>query len=285
MVKEIKKKISFKKMINNVIEGDCLEIMKNIPDRSIHMILCDLPYGYTKNRWDSIIELNELWEQYQRIIKDNGAIVLTAQGIFSAQLMMTGKSIFKYKMIWYKSKATNFLNAKKQPLRQHEDILVFYKNQPVFNPQMTEGKPYNKGLRKDQQSSSYGTIKPVTIKSDGERFPIDVIFNEQLEKYAFIEEDLIYTVTAEVEGKVYHPTQKPVCLGRYLIRTFTKSDDLILDNTCGSGSFLVAALLEKRKFIGIEKNEDAFHHENPVDFIEICKKRLNAIDSNLFPNN
>lgn len=272
-------------MINNIIEGDCLEVMKNIPSRSINMILCDLPYGYTKNLWDSVIELDELWTQYKRIIKDDGVIVLTAQGIFSAQLMMAGKSIFKYKMIWYKSKATNFLNAKKQPLRQHEDILVFYKTQPIFNPQMTEGKPYNKGLRKDQQSSSYGVIKPVIVKSNGQRFPIDVIFNEQLEKYAFIEEDMIYTATAEVEGEVYHPTQKPVSLGRYLIKTFTNENDLILDNTCGSGSFLVAALLEKRRFIGIEKNEDVFHHEDPVDFIYLCKERLRSIDSNLFRNN
>ncbi len=267
----------FDKMLNNIVEGDCLEVMRNIPDKTIDMILCDLPYGYTKNKWDFIIPLDKLWEQYRRIIKKNGTIVLTAQGIFTAELMMAGKDLFKYKMVWLKSKSTNFLNAKKQPLRKHEDILVFYKSRtkPTYNPQMTDGKPYNKGYRKNQQSSSYGPITPVKVISKGQRYPNDVI-EDYFEDYQPIE-DSFFCMTAEIEGKVYHPTQKPVELGRYLIRTFSNENDIVLDNACGSGSFLVSAALEGRRFIGIEKNEDAYHKDNPVDFINICKERLKEI--------
>ena len=122
-------------------KGDCLELMKDIPDKSIDMILCDLPYGTTQNKWDSVIPFDDLWREYKRIIKDNGVIVLTSQGIFTAKLILSNEKWFKYKWVWEKSKATNFLNAKKQPLRKHEDICVFYNKQPKYNPQMTEGEP------------------------------------------------------------------------------------------------------------------------------------------------
>lgn len=251
--------INIKAFENKVFEGDCLEVMKCIPEKSIDIILCDLPYGTTQNHWDSPIPLETLWKQYKRIIKDNGVIALTAQGLFSAKLMLSNQKLFKYKIVWEKSKPTNFLNAKKQPLRKHEDILIFYKQQPCYNPQMTQGVPYNKGFRKDQLTGSYGDFKTVEVKSNGERYPTDVI----------------YFKTAESEGEVYHPTQKPVDLGRYLIRTFSKEGDIILDNTCGSGSFLVSAVLENRKFIGIEKNEEVYlHKKHHVDYIEICKKRI-----------
>ena len=233
-----------------LIKGDCLEVMDHIPSKSIDMILCDLPYGTTQNKWDSVIPLDKLWKQYERIIKDNGAIVLTAQGVFTAKLTLSNEKLFKYKIVWEKSKSTNFLNAKKQPLRKHEDICVFYKKQPIYNPQMRKGKPYNKGIRKDQLTGSYGDFKPVEVKSNGDRYPIDVV----------------YFKTAESEGAVYHPTQKPIALGQYLIRTFTKQGDVILDNTCGSGSFLVSAVLENRNFIGIELDEKYF---------EIAQKRIN----------
>ena len=264
-------------MINNITEGDCLDMMKHIPDHSIDMILCDLPYGYTKNKWDSIIPLDELWQHYRRIIKKKGTIILTAQGLFTAELMLAGRDLFKYKMIWLKSKSTNFLNAKKQPLIKHEDILIFYKSRtnPTYNPQMTEGKPYNKGFRKNQQSSSYGPITPVKVVSNGQRYPNDVLEGD-FEDYR-LKDDSFFCMTAEIEGKVYHPTQKPVELGRYLIRTFSNENDIILDNACGSGSFMVAAALEKRQFIGIEKNEDAYHKDSPVNFIDICKKRLEEV--------
>lgn len=245
--------------INNVFEGDCLEIMKQLPDNSIDMVLCDLPYGTTQNKWDSIIPLDELWHQYRRIVKDNGAIVLTSQGMFTAELMISNPKMFRYKWVWEKSKSTNFLNAKKQPLRKHEDVCVFYKKQPVYHPQMIEGEPYDKGVRKNQLSGSYGDFLPVHVHSDGKRYPTDIV----------------YFKTAESEGKVFHPTQKPVELGRYFVRTYTNPGDVVLDNTSGSGSFLVSALLEGRNFIGIEKNENvALFKKEDIDYIAVTKLRL-----------
>ena len=256
-VKSAEKTISH--FISQVVEGDCLEVMKEIPTKSIDMILCDLPYGTTQNQWDSVIPIDKLWSHYERIIKDKGVIALTGQGLFTANLMLSNPRLFKYKITWVKSKPTNFLNAKKQPLRKHEDICIFYKSQPAYNPQMTYGEPYNKGFRKDQFTGSYGDFKPVEVKSNGERYPTDVV----------------YFKTAESEGEVYHPTQKPVELGRYLIRTFTKEGDVILDNTCGSGSFLVSAVLEGRKFIGIEKNQEVYlFKKKKIDYIKVCEQRV-----------
>lgn len=252
--------------LNKVIEGDCLDIMKNFEDNSIDMILCDLPYGTTQNKWDSVIPLDELWSEYKRIIKDNGVIVLTSQGVFTAKLILSNEKWFKYKIVWEKSKATNFLNAKKQPLRKHEDICVFYKKQPIYNPQMTDGEPYDKGIRKNQLTGSYGEFNPVHVKSEGKRYPTDVI----------------YFKTAESEGKVYHPTQKPIELGRYLIKTFTNEDSVVLDNACGSGSFLVSAILEKRNFVGIEKNKDIQLYKNhEIDLIDICNQRIREAYKNM----
>lgn len=259
--------------INQVIQGDCLEVMPNIPDKSIDMILCDLPYGTTQNKWDSVIDLKKLWAEYTRIIKDKGAIVLTAQGLFTAKLIISNESWFKYKIVWIKSKSTNFLNAKKQPLRKHEDICVFYKNQPTYNPQMTKGESYDKGIRKDQYTGSYGDFKPCHVQSNGQRYPNDVVCYEEQDI-----EDFVYFKTAESEGEVYHPTQKPIELGRYLIRTFSNPGDTILDNACGSGSFLVAAALEGRNYIGIEKNQNALLHKvKSIDYIKVCNDRINEI--------
>ena len=246
-------------MVNQLYEEDCLECMKRISDASIDMILCDLPYGMTQNQWDSYIPLDLLWEQYKRIIKPNGAIILTSQGLFTAKLIMSQPKLFKYRWIWEKSKPTNFLNAKKQPLRKYEDVCVFYKKLPTYNPQMKLGEPYNKGIRKNQLSGSYGDFQPVHVFSDGERYPTDII----------------YVKTAESEGEVVHPTQKPIELGRYFVRTYSKPGDVILDNTFGSGSFLVAALMEGRNFIGIEKNEDvALFKKEKINYIDVAKKRL-----------
>ena len=136
-------------MVNNLFEEDCLDCMKRIPDESIDMILCDLPYGITQNQWDCYIPLDKLWKQYLRIIKPNGAIVLTSQGLFTAKLILSQPKYYKYKWVWEKSKPTNFLNAKKQPLRKHEDVCVFYKKQPTYHPQMTQGIPYDKGITKE----------------------------------------------------------------------------------------------------------------------------------------
>lgn len=245
--------------MNKIIEGECLEVMAKIPSKSVDMILCDLPYGTTQNKWDSVIPLDELWNQYKRIIKDNGAIVLTSSGVFTAKLILSQEKLYKYKWVWEKSKATNFLNAKKQPLRKHEDICVFYKKQPVYNPQMTEGESYNKGHRKNQLTGSYGDFSSVEVKSEGLRYPTDVI----------------YFKTAESEGEVLHPTQKPVELARYMIRTYSNEGDVVLDNTCGSGSFLVGAVEEGRNFIGIEMNEHTEQFKSvEKDFVEISKSRL-----------
>lgn len=159
--------------VNQVFEADCLDLLPHIPDKSVDMVLCDLPYGTTQNKWDSIIDLEKLWKEYKRIIKDKGVIVLTSQGIFTAHLIMSNEQWFKYKLVWIKSKSTNFLNTKKQPLRKHEDICVFYRQQPTYNPQMTTGESYDKGIRKDQFTGSYGDFKPRHIKSDGNRYPND----------------------------------------------------------------------------------------------------------------
>lgn len=246
-------------LLNRVFEADCLNKMKDIPSASIDMILCDLPYGMTQNAWDSYIPLDRLWAQYLRIIKPNGVIALTSNGVFTAKLILSQEKLFKYKWVWEKSKPTNFLNAKRQPLRKHEDVCIFYLRQPKYNPQMRQGVAYDKGVRKNQLSGCYGDFEPVHVYSDGERYPTDII----------------YVKTAESEGEVVHPTQKPVELGRYLIRTYTEPGDVVLDNASGSGSFLVAALLEGRNFIGIEKNEDvALFKRNEIDYIDVSKKRL-----------
>lgn len=245
--------------INSVIQGDSIDVMKELEDNSIDMVLVDLPYGTTQNKWDSVIPLDKLWEQYHRIVKENGAIVFTATGLFSAKLMLSNPNEYKYKYIWEKSKATNFLNSKIQPLRKFEEVLVFYKKQPTYNPQMRSGEAYNKGFRKNQLTGSYGDFDPVEVKSSGERYPTDII----------------YFKTAESEGKVIHPTQKPVALGQFLIRTYSNPGDVILDNTSGSGSFLVAALKEGRNFIGIEKNEFSTRFKNDeIDYVEESIKRI-----------
>ncbi|MBK7885251.1 MAG: helix-turn-helix domain-containing protein [Chitinophagaceae bacterium] len=272
-LKDHKQQIKIDDFVNKVIQGDCLEVMQSIPDKSVNMILCDLPYGTTQNKWDSVIDLQKLWTEYERIIKDDGAIVLTSQGIFTAKLILSNEKLFKYKITWIKSKSTNFLNAKKQPLRKHEDICIFYKKQPTYNPQMTEGEAYDKGIRKAQFTGSYGDFKPKHVKSNGERYPNDIVFYEEQNL-----DDFVYIKTAEAEGTVYHPTQKPIELGRYLIRTYTNPGDMVLDNACGSGSFLLSAILENRNFIGIEKNEDVLLHKvKPTDYIKVCTDRIGEI--------
>lgn len=251
--------MDIEKILNTLIEGDCMQEMKKIPKHSIDMILCDLPYGITQNDWDCHLPLEELWREYKRIIKPNGVIALTSSGIFTARLIMSQPKIYKYKWVWEKSKSTNFLNAKKQPLRKHEDICIFYQKQPTYNPQMRIGEAYDKGIRKDQLCGNYGDFNPVHVKSEGERYPVD----------------MLYFKTAESEGEVYNPTQKPVELGRYLIRTYTKEGDVVLDNTFGSGSFLVSALKEGRNFIGIEQNKNvALFKTKEVDYIDVARNRL-----------
>lgn len=254
------------KFANAILEGDCLELMKDIPDQSVSMVLCDLPYGTTQNKWDSVIDLAMLWAQYKRILKPNGVVALTAQGLFTARIILSNEEWFKYKIVWEKSKPTNFLNARHQPLRKHEDICIFYAKPPTYRPQMSQGLPYDKGVRKDQLSGSYGDFQPRRVRSDGGRYPTDIV----------------YFKTAESESgqTVWHPTQKPVALGQYLIRTFTNPGDLVLDNACGSGSFLVAAYLEERCYVGIERNEEVhLFKKERIDYVDVCEQRLLQIGS------
>lgn len=256
------RKLRLSDIKNTLFEGDCLEILPFFPDACVDMVLCDLPYGTTQNKWDSLIPLDPLWEQYRRILKPRGVVVLTAQGIFTAKVILSNEAWFKYKIVWEKSKPTNFLNAKRQPLRKHEDVCVFYARQPVYNPQMNSGAPYDKGVRKNQLSGSYGDFQPARVKSSGTRYPTDVV----------------YFKTAESEGPVWHPTQKPVELGRYLIRTFTEPEALVLDNAFGSGSFLVAAALEGRSYTGIERNQDVHLFKKvQVDYVGVARERIRSI--------
>ena len=228
-----------------LLQGDCLELMKDIPDKSIDLILCDLPYGTTRNKWDAIIPFDKLWTQYNRIIKDNGAILLFSQMPFGANLIMSNPKMFRYEWIWEKDNATGFLNAKKMPLKIHENILVFYKYLPTYNPQMRTGfKPYK--TVQGRHSSNYGDYEQGHItESNGERYPIDIVkFNKE---------------------NGLHPTQKPVALLEYLVKTYTNEGDMVLDNCMGSGSTGVACKNTNREFIGIELDEKYF---------EIARNRL-----------
>ena len=236
----------------DIKQGDCLELMKDILDRSVDMVLCDLPYGTTRNKWDSVIPLNKLWGQYERIIKDNGAIVLFSQMPFSAELVHSNLKLFKYEWIWQKDNGTGFLNAKKMPLKIHENILVFYKKLPLYNPQMRIGfKPYK--CKQGRHSTNYGAYEQGHItESNGERYPIDII---KFKKDAGL-----------------HPTQKPVELLEYLIKTYTNENETVLDNCMGSGSTGVACINTNRNFIGYELDEKYF---------EIAEKRINEAMCNM----
>ena len=225
-----------------LMHGDCLELMKSIPDGSIDLILTDPPYGTTECKWDTVIPFNEMWAELKRIIKPNGAIVLFGCEPFSSLLRCSNLKMFKYDFVWEKSKATGFLNAKKQPLRAHELIHVFYSKQPAYNPQMTHGESYNKGVRKEQtEDDVYGSFDQVEVKSDGSRYPRTVQ----------------YFKTAEREGG-FHKSQKPVALLEYLIKTYTQENETVLDFTAGSMSTAIACINTNRKGIMIEKDDRYF---------------------------
>ena len=229
---------------DTILQGDCLELMMDIKEKSIDMILADLPYGTTACKWDTIIPFDKLWEQYERIIKPNGAIVLTASQPFTSALVMSNPKLFKYEWIWEKSKASNFLLAKKQPLKAHENILVFANGTPKYYPQKTQGKPYYRGGVKEKHdnpevSNNIPNYHSHIRKSeDGMRLPRTVQ----------------YFTTAEFDGK-FHPTQKPIALFEYLIKTYTNENDLVLDNTAGSGTTAIACLNTNRHFIVMEQDQ------------------------------
>lgn len=235
--------------------GDCLDLMKNIPDKSINMILCDLPYGKTKAKWDIVIPFEPLWDEYWRICKNNAPIVLTATQPFASQLIMSQLKYFRYDWIWDKVKGTGFLNAKKMPMRNHESICVFYKNTPLYNPQKTMGHPRKVSFkRRELQTEVYNNMKNDTTYDSTERYPRSI--------------QIFSTDTQTVS---LHPTQKPVALFEYLIKTYTIEGDLVLDNCSGSGTTAIACENLNRYYICIEKEETYF---------EISKKRIMDLKEN-----
>ena len=241
-----------------LLQGDCLELMKEIPDGSIDMILCDLPYGVTQNPNDCIISFDKLWNQYERIIKDNGAILLFCQSTFYVDLVNSNRKLFRYDLVWDKQLTSGFLNAKRMPLRQHEQIAVFYKKLPTYNPQFTKGQPlHSKGVlyqNKEHKNQNYGEFHITDDSRAGstEKYPTSILSFQKPHP-----------------SVAKHRTEKPVDLLAYLIRTYTNEGDLVLDNCMGSGSTGVACVNTNRNFIGIELDKHYF---------EIAKERIdNAI--------
>lgn len=230
---------------NRIHNGDCLQLMKEIPAKSVDMILCDLPYGTTQNKWDSVIPLDLLWAEYERIIKDNGAIVLFGAQPFTSELVMSNRELFRYSLVWEKNKSTGFLNANKMPLRIHEDILVFYKKLPTYNPQKTTGhKPANSYTKHTSDGTNYGKTKK-GIKGGGQtdRHPTSVL------KFPVLNND---------NDSKFHPTQKPVPLYEWLIQSYTNEGETVLDNCSGAGTLAFACLKQNRNFICIEQNEEYY---------------------------
>ena len=225
----------------SLFHGDTFEGMKNIPDASVDMVLCDLPYGTTQNKWDAVIPFEPLWAEYSRICK--GAIVLTAAQPFTSALVMSNPGQFKYCWVWNKvNRPTGHLNSKRQPMRETEDIPVFYLKQPTYHPQMVQGDPYT--ATGSKKSANYGAqVASTTVCADGLRYPRNIV-----------------KIKADERGTVgrLHPTQKPVALMDYLIRTYTNANDTVLDNCMGSGTTGVAAVQLGRKFIGIERDDGYF---------------------------
>jgi len=228
-------------------KGDCLELMKDIPDKSIDAIIADLPYGVTRAKWDNILDLDLLWKQYERIIKPNGAVILFGSQPFTTTLINSNIKDFKYTLVWDKKMKVGMMNCKRMPLRQHEDIMVFYKKQPTYNPQMTKGKMRNKKIAPTKDFEVYGQITPIDN------------FNDD-----YYPSSILEFSNANQKAKS-HPTQKPVALMEYLIKTYTNEGEVVLDNTMGSGTTGVACINTNRGFIGMELDDKYF---------EIAKKRI-----------
>lgn len=228
--------------LNRIYNEDCLVGMQRIPDKSIDMILCDLPYGTTQCAWDIIIPFDKLWGQYERIIKDNGAIVLTGTEPFSSMLRVSNLKLYKYDWVWDKVKGTGFLNAKKQPMRSHEIVSVFYKNQCTYNPQKTTGHQNKKTFRsKHLQAEVYGKTDKDYFYESTERYPRS-----------------IQVFSTDTQNSSLHPTQKPVALFAYLVATYTNVGDTVLDNCIGSGTTAIACIKMCRNFIGFERSPKYF---------------------------
>ena len=248
---------------NRIHNGDCLQLMKEIPAKSVDMILCDLPYGTTQNKWDSVIPLDLLWAEYERVIKDNGAIVLFGAQPFTSELVMSNPKLFRYSLVWEKNKSTGFLNANKMPLRIHEDILVFYKKLPTYNPQKTTGhKPANRYTKHTSDGTNYGKTKK-GIKGGGQtdRHPTSVL------KFPVMNND---------NDSKFHPTQKPVPLYEWLIQSYTNEGETVLDNCSGAGTLAFACLNQNRNFICIEQNEE--YYEESVKRLETVMEKEGVVN-------
>lgn len=248
--------------LNTIYNEDCLEGMKRISDGSVDMILADLPYGVTKNKWDSVIPLDELWEHYKRVIKENGAIVLFGQGLFTAGLMFSNEKMYRYNLIWEKDRPSGFLNAKRMPLRSHEDIIVFYRKLPTYNPQFWEGEPlhgmgskFKEGQLGNNNYGKFDSHKNPSAKREGDtkKYPRSVL-------------------SFKKEHPPIHPTQKPVALFEYLIKTYTNKGETVLDNCMGSGTTAIACLNTDRQYIGFELDEE--YHKLSLERIENHKQQI-----------
>ena len=238
-----------------LLQGDCLEVMGSLPADSVDLILCDLPYGTTDCKWDSVLPFDVLWQRYSFILKTKGVVVLTSAQPFTSQLVLSNPKMFRYDIIWDKvNRNTGYGNANKMPLRRHEHISVFYKQLPTYNPQMVEGKPYvakRSGKKPDVYAS--GGLTPKDGVNTGFRFPVSIL-----------------PIAADIKTEMgLHPTQKPVALMEYLIKTYTNPGDTVLDNCMGSGTTGVACVNTGRNFIGIEKDPAYF---------EICKQRIEGAE-------
>lgn len=239
-----------------LMQGDCLERMKEIPDGSVDMVLCDLPYGITACKWDSVIPFEPLWEQYKRIIKSNGAVVLTASQPFTSFLICSNVKMFKYEWIWESNRAPNFVFGNKQPLKKHENICVFYNKQPTYNPQKIDNP---KGIEKRHLYKSSGTKSGIEVNNSAPEYAKK---GKNYEPDKLLPKSIVYF---KKEHRPIHPTQKPVALMEYLIKTYTNDGETVLDNTMGSGTTGVACSNLNRKFIGIEMD---------TGYFDIAKKRI-----------
>lgn len=242
----------FNGLLNTITQGDCLEVMKRIPDGSVDMILADLPYGVTSNKWDSVIPLEPLWEQYERIIKDNGAIVLTASQPFTSALVMSNPKRFKTEWIWEKNRGSNFGTVKYVPMKEHENVIVFGKGRTTYNP-----------IKEPRKGAGADRVKyKITARTRTENYNGSSLKDVELDVGELRYPSSIQKFNTEVG---LHPTQKPVSLFEYLIRTYSNEGEIVLDNVIGSGTTAVAAINTNRHFIGIEKEPE---------YVEIAKRRI-----------
>lgn len=246
--------------LDKIYNEDCLEGMKKIPDHSVDCIICDLPYEVLNKsnksvQWDKRLSFDELWTQYLRITKPTAAIILFGSGMFTALLMMSQPKLWRYNLIWEKNRGSGFLNSKRMPMRYHEDIAVFYCKQPTYNPQMWKGEPNHARGKNEYNERCYGTVgKNYKDDFSGMKFPRSIL-----------------TFDKEHNSNNFHPTQKPVALIEYLIKTYSNEGDVILDNCMGSGTTAVACLNTNRHFIGFELNED--YWKKSIERIETVKQQ------------